>query len=109
MNSQSVKVGERILTLRLSRGMTRETLAEKADISVQFLSDIEKGRKSMTVNTLRNICNALSVSSDFIINNSQSADIADEIFAIVKTLPEKQQKYVKQIILTTVEMCNDEK
>lgn len=106
MDNNIHTVGGRILSLRLSRGMTRETLAEKADISVQFLSDIEKGRKSMTINTLRNICNALSVSSDFIINNNTPSNTANEIFEIVKTLPEQQQNHIKQIILTAIDMCN---
>lgn len=107
MDNNIHTVGGRILSLRLSRGMTRETLAEKADISVQFLSDIEKGRKSMTINTLRNICNALSVSSDFIINNNTPSNTTNEIFEIVKTLPEQQQKHIKQIILTAIDMCNE--
>lgn len=108
MNSQSVKVGERILALRLSRGMTREALAEKADISVQFLSDIEKGKKSMTVTTLRNLCNALSVSTDFVVNNIENTDTAIEIFSIVNTLPEKQQESVKKLILLFIESLSAE-
>ena len=107
MNYQSVKVGERILALRLSRKMTREMLAEKADISVQFLSDIEKGRKSMTVTTLRNICDALSVNVDFVVNGSENSDIANEIFSIVNTLSEKQQKSIKNLILLFIESIND--
>ena len=46
------EVGGRIRTIREYSNLTREVLAEKADISVQFLADIENGRKSMTVKTL---------------------------------------------------------
>ena len=42
-------------------GKPEEKLAELADISVQFLADIEKGRKSMTILTLKKIAAALLV------------------------------------------------
>ena len=41
-------VGKRINEIRKYRGYTREKLSEMADVSVQFLADIEKGdRKSV--------------------------------------------------------------
>lgn len=47
MDSQWVEVGQRICSLRKSYGYTQERLAEMADISVQFLIQIEHGRKTM--------------------------------------------------------------
>ena len=46
MNYPYEETGNRIFMLRKERGLTRERLAEMADISVQFLADIEKGRKT---------------------------------------------------------------
>ncbi len=103
MNSQKESIGNRIYLLRISRNMTREALAEKADISVQFLSDIEKGKKSMTVNTLKNICNALSVTPDFIITGTKESDTCDEISSIIGTLNEAQQKTIRDVILLLIE------
>ena len=103
MNQQNREVGNRIMILRLSRNMTREVLAEKADISVQFLSDIEKGRKGMTITTLRNICNALSVNTDFVVNGNKSTNTAEEIFSIASTLSESQQQHLKKLILVFLE------
>lgn len=60
-----------MLSIRKARGFTREQLAEKADISVQFLADIEKGRKNMTVTTLRKLSTALMVSADYIVNGTE--------------------------------------
>ncbi len=59
MNELNAEVGARITELRKQRGYTREKLSELADVSVQFLADIEKGRKSMTVATLKRIAAAL--------------------------------------------------
>jgi transcriptional regulator with XRE-family HTH domain len=61
------QVGERIRQLRLhSRGgkLTQETLAEKADISVSFLSMIERGERSAHMDTLDSLADALGVSME---------------------------------------------
>jgi transcriptional regulator with XRE-family HTH domain len=61
------QVGERIKSLRLqSRGgkLTQERLAERADISVSFLSMIERGERSAHVDTLAHIASALDVPLD---------------------------------------------
>ena len=68
MNELNIEVGARITEMRKQRGYTREKLSELADVSVQFLADIEKGRKSMTVATLKRIAAALLVSTDYIVN-----------------------------------------
>ena len=72
INYPYVETGNRILKLRQSQNMTREQLAEKAEISVQFLADIEKGRKNMSVTTLRNLATALLVTTDFIVNGDEN-------------------------------------
>ncbi len=61
----ALQVGERIKQLRLhSRGgkLTQETLAERADISVSFLSMIERGERSAHIETLEGLAEALGVS-----------------------------------------------
>ena len=77
MNYPYVETGKRILKLRQSREMTREQLAEKAEISVQFLADIEKGRKNMTITTLRNLATALLVTTDFIVNGDENENMSN--------------------------------
>lgn len=92
-------VGNRIYTTRKQRGLTREKLAEMADISVQFLADIEKGRKNMTVTTLRKIAAALVVSTDYIVNNTlESTEYNDEIIELLKTLDSDSKIYALDIL-----------
>ena len=61
------EIGKRVREVREYQKLSRERLAEKADISTQFLSDIEMGRKSMTTSTLCNITAALAVSADYLL------------------------------------------
>ncbi len=98
MDYPYVETGNRIFALRKERGLTRERLAEMADISVQFLADIEKGRKTMTITTLRKLSSALLVTADTIVNGNQnaSADVVAELWDICLSLsPEKQRQAVK--------------
>ena len=61
------EIGARARRRREVLGCTREQIAERANISVQFLFDIEKGKKSMTALTIVNLAEALSVSIDFLL------------------------------------------
>ncbi len=63
----NVAVGERIKGLRLKRKMTREELAEEADLSVSFIYEIETGKKSFSAYTLGNLSRALAVNPDYIL------------------------------------------
>ncbi len=60
-------VGKRVRELRLQKGMTMAKLAEAADLSNQFLSEIERGQKSMTVPKLRSLALVLDVSTDYLV------------------------------------------
>ena len=103
-------LGNRILALRKSKGLTREKLAEMADISVQFLADIEKGRKNMTVTTLRNIAAALAVTTDYIVNGKSNTDIDfDELSELYKVLDENNKQHALKLLRIFVEAveCNN--
>ncbi len=54
-------LGNNIKTIRLSRGMTQEQMAEKLDRSINFVSLIELGKSGMSVPTIIDICNILDV------------------------------------------------
>ena len=62
-------LGRRIKEERLKKGLTQEQLAEKVDISLNFMSLIENG-KNMSVQTLVNLANALDVSIDYLLNEN---------------------------------------
>ena len=95
-----IETGVRIYQLRQSKHLTREQLAEKADISVQFLYDIERGKKNMTVTTLRKLAFALCVTADFIINGEEvDIDTSNrELISIYKKLSPEKQYYALQIL-----------
>lgn len=109
MDIQNIEVGRRITAIRQKRGYTRERLSELADISVQFLADIEKGRKSMTINTLRKLASALFISTDYIVNGTPTQDNRDysDIISILSTLSDKNKKQAEKILTAFAEAIND--
>lgn len=94
------ETGSRILMLRKQQGLTREQLAELSDISVQFLADIEKGRKNMTVTTLRKLSAALLVSTDFIVNGIEQTEpeIETDLLRICKSLSRTEQAHAVRLL-----------
>lgn len=68
-----MNVGIHIKMLRISKNMTIKQLAEKTDMSIGFISNIERDINSPTVSALQKICAALDVDiSSFFNLASQS-------------------------------------
>jgi len=57
-----VDVGERLRGLRRSRRATLRTVAERSGLSESFLSQVERGRSSASIESLRRVADALGVS-----------------------------------------------
>lgn len=108
MEGMYIEVGNRIQNLRKKQNLTREKLAELSDISVQFLADIEKGRKNMTVTTLRKLSSALFVTSDYIINGDVDLYSDDNEFVeLYKTLSPKQKKCALEMLRLLVKIVEE--
>lgn len=61
MNNLKKQFGEQLRNLRKRTGMTQEQLAEKALISVDFLSLLERGINAPSFETLERLALALDV------------------------------------------------
>ena len=107
MDNFNIEVGARITDLRKQRGYTREKLSELADVSVQFLADIEKGRKSMTIATLKRLAAALLVPTDYIVNGTTENSDNDRIISIISTLSDKNKKQAEKILTAFAEAVNE--
>ena len=60
-------VGNNVKKYRLERHMTQDELAERANISISYCANIERGVKNMSLLVLRNISDALQVSTDCLL------------------------------------------
>ena len=48
-------------------GYTRERFAEKLEVSVSYLAELERGRTGISVKMLLKVCNLLGLSADYIL------------------------------------------
>ena len=69
MDQQLLEIGARLKQARLARNLTQSQLAEKADISISFLSNLENGRQTMNILTLVSLLDILNISADWLLNN----------------------------------------
>lgn len=63
----NVEIGARIKQTRTQRKITQEQLAEMIDVTVQYISDLERGVTGCSVETIVKLCQVLGVSSDFLL------------------------------------------
>nr|WP_148137760.1 XRE family transcriptional regulator [Candidatus Formimonas warabiya] len=59
------EVGQKIKELRLAKELTLKDLSEKADLSIGFLSQVERGMASIAVTSLEKIAQVLDVDLAF--------------------------------------------
>ncbi|MBR6779852.1 MAG: helix-turn-helix transcriptional regulator [Clostridia bacterium] len=86
----NLEIGERVRTTRISRGFSRDELAELLGISTLFLSYIECGQRGMSLLTLQNMCKILKVSADYLLLGKEtSAACTDEITQAIEGLDER--------------------
>ena len=57
----------RIRKARENMGYTRERFAEKLDVSVSYLAELERGRTGISVKMLIKVCNVLGLSADYVL------------------------------------------
>jgi len=74
-------VGKNIRKYRLMRKLRQEDLAEKADLSINYVGAIERGEKTPSLESLISIINALGVSADMIL-----ADVLDNGYLVKDSL-----------------------
>jgi transcriptional regulator with XRE-family HTH domain len=66
-------IGTKVKEMRKKHGLTLTELSEKTELSVGFLSNLERGQTSQTISALHTVCNALDITLNDIIS-----DIDDE-------------------------------
>ena len=59
--SEVEEICQKIKDLRISNNMTLKDLSEKTELSVSFLSQIERGTSSLAINSLKKIADAFDI------------------------------------------------
>lgn len=62
-------IGKKIKIARTKTNFTQEELAEKALLSPEYISQLERGIAFGSATTIVSLCKALNISSDFLFND----------------------------------------
>lgn len=95
------ELGKRIREARNNAGLTQEVLAEKADIGVMYLGEIERGLKMPSLKIFIKLVEALDISADYLLRDEVSAGktfVYDEITQKLEGLTPKQRKGAVDIL-----------
>lgn len=69
--SQNLAIGEKIKSLRTAKGLTLKQLGEMTDLSIGFLSQMERGMSSIAIDTLDKIASVLGVSFNSFFSDTE--------------------------------------
>lgn len=94
---------EYVLSVNIQRkrrqsGLTQMKLAEKANIGLTYVAQIEQGKKLPTLKTLENIARALGTSMDNLVLDMESEKALDKDLAeVVKKLKREDRRLLVNI------------
>lgn len=97
-------LGENIRQSRLKLNLTQEQLAEKVDISTSYMGRIERGERSLPLDTLIRISNILNVSVDTLLQDSINTDNDVLIMTQINQLISKLNGNDKKLIIDMIKL-----
>ena len=107
MNIDYKLIGNRIKQQRKNKGMTQEILAEKLNVSIGYVSQVERGITKISLDLLGEIssfldCDVASLISESAIHSNRYLEA--ELVEAFRALDDKQRKYILSITRMTKEM-----
>lgn len=103
-SEEVIEIGKRIRDIRTNKKMSQADLADKANISLSQVSDIETGKSSMRLTTFIGIVEALQVSADVLlrtdipeVNNIYKSEFTELLEDCTPTEIESILKIVKEV------------
>ncbi len=94
----NIQIGEQVRLAREQAKLTQEVLAEKIDVSPQYISDLERGVVGISLPTLKKLCCALGVASDQILFGTHTQDRGTLLSNACNTLTDKQFSLLLEMI-----------
>ena len=104
------KLGKEICAARKRQNMSQAELAEKADLSITYISKIECGHKNISAYTLARITEALKVPSSEIIANAckdKTTIIRETLEDALSDLSAKKQREVVEILRIMIKLITN--
>jgi len=99
------EVGLRVNKLRTEKDLSCNELAKRANLTAQTIRRIEIGEKGLSTISARNICAALGISADYLINGVDvSDDLAGAMSQMLAGLTEEECRAAEKMLSALVEI-----
>lgn len=95
------EMGQRIMERRKKLGLTQEALAEKSELTTQFVSYAETGKRGMRPENLMKVAAALGVSTDYLL----TGDIIDKDKLLLSEKLDKLTPQQVRIVENVIDEC----
>lgn len=92
------EIGQRINNRRKELKLTQEQLAEKMEVSVQMISNLELGKKAIRPENLVKLCGVLSVSADYILMGRRADYEIEKVTNDFLLLSSDKQQLIERVI-----------
>ncbi|OZQ67689.1 transcriptional regulator [Paenibacillus sp. VTT E-133280] len=98
------RVGDRIRRLRKDKGLSQEQLAELSGLHTNYVGQVERGEKNLTIETLQKVVGGLGVSLEEFFRYLDPMEGKDTLGQIVEMLSERsaQDQVMALRVLQTV-------
>ena len=99
MNTEDLKnIGARIVERRKELKFTQEQVAERMNVSVQTISNIERGNKAIKIDNLTKLCAILKTSTDYILTGEHTHHDLDHLASKIAQLDESDYKMIEMLV-----------
>lgn len=93
-----ISIGKRIQNRRKQLALTQEQLAEMMNVSIQMVSNVERGVKAIRIDNLINLSQILNISTDYILTGKETTTDIQSLTARISQLSEKERKMVELLV-----------
>ncbi len=97
-NFNLAEIGKRISERRKLMGLTQEQLAERMDVSIQMISNLERGVKAIRIENLIRLSQILKISTDYILTGKQTTDDMSTLAEHISQLEEDKRKMIEVLV-----------
>ncbi len=98
-----LETGRRIMERRKKLGLTQEALAEKGEVTTQFVSYAESGKRAMRPENLMKISEALGVSADYLL----TGDVIDKDLFLISEKMRRLTPDQLRLVEDLIDACTD--
>ena len=103
-------IGRRVHDFRMDRDLTQEGLAEAAELSVPYVSHIERGKKKASISTFIRLASALGITVDTLLlvwKPDEAVTIDSDVKALLGDCSPRERQVILKIAAASKQILRD--